>query len=208
MVNNYWLAFTSCGCSAASFLDTGTLADFETIREWVKAGWKTGISEQQGIVCALHNEKEKEVNMVNKITECPHKTLRDWPDCYQDCDFNSSYDCPQGGTETIQTSPGNLPGILATTDKEAGAELLQALKKRTRIKKGALKDFTVETLTNAYFDVYFPEWPVGKNKVFIRLWAHGATLPVAVEWHRLNDTEGQGPIEAIAAHLLGEEGQK
>ena len=25
---------------------------------------------------------------------CQHKTIRDWPDCYEDCDYAGTYECP------------------------------------------------------------------------------------------------------------------
>ena len=29
-----------------------------------------------------------------KVKECPHKTIRDWPDCYEDCDYAGTDECP------------------------------------------------------------------------------------------------------------------
>ena len=74
------------------------------------------------------------------------------------------------------------------------AELIPT--KRTRRPKGTPPGITVETVKNAYVDLYIPERPEGMNKVVIRLFK--STEAVCIDW-----PEALGHLEAMRAYFFG-----
>ena len=104
--------------------------------------------------------------------DCPHKTIRDWPDCYEDCDY-TEMDCPHGTVMNLET-----PAALQSNDPQSkftqGVNDINTspltLKIAKRRGRPAADGVHVETTRIAY-PIFEPDVkrPEGYDEVYIRI---------------------------------------